>query len=734
MADDFLRWDIPSGPDVDMTGFDDSPSLDAVASLRSSALGKLGGTGGGGGKLVKLVAVNRDTTCLGYIGTTKTKICLGSKECDTKSHDKERFSFPEGILDLVFIETGGTTRAAWATPSVELGWFGTTWDRYREETRTITQWQTLMEAMLASQSFTEQDVAKMGEATRTAKGMFTPFKKKRRTDDSVTGDDESAASYQDVEPPGYSPLNATEAYSAQWNKVVQNMDWLRKMALAAKKGNEELEETLADVIMRLEARIGELRAILGPRPASVGTTTVFGLVESHEESIKSVEALCNQTAGEMFKIASQYAGLDLNVLKETTKKEIYTDVGKALDPLRALFGKFSTALNQPGDRIEGEMNKLKQDLLSLQQKVQNIPTPAVPVSPSAGLAWNYATTPTAPVPGSATLSATGVQAVNPDLKALEKKVLILEQQLDAHSVKIGSKTFSSRQDAESWLKMHCPATGSYTFFMDFHSLLALAYGPGGSMGEILKLQESSTKLSYSTIDEAMVMASFHLEIPSFFGKATASATMHSAKILPGLETYKAWDSGDGEHGLRYDLKYKVRSYADTWRQAAEFKLSPDALAVAQVFLHTAISFVDQVSYWITEFFTDCKNKGANDRETWKHISHTVREICNILHEAQKAGRGQSSSPAERASGAFWGQIQAFREMEQLSQRSLVSDHRLSHILNLHLRDNAVMRSELNEVHETIRALRRDLVEVKKANGKRPAGAAGRSGAARGDDE
>jgi hypothetical protein len=266
MADDFLRWDIPSGPDVDMTGFDDSPSLDAVASLRSSALGKLVGTGGGSGKLVKLVAVNWDTTCLGYIGTTKSKICLGSKECDTKSHDKERFPFPEGIQELVFIDTGGTTRAAWATPSVELGWFGTTWDRYREETRTVTQWQTLMEAMLASQSFTEQDVARMGEATRTAKGMFTPFKKKRRTDESVSGDDESTASYQDVEPPGYSPLKATVAYSAQWNQIVQNMDWLRKMALAA-KGNEESEETLADVLMRLEARIGELRAILGPRPA-----------------------------------------------------------------------------------------------------------------------------------------------------------------------------------------------------------------------------------------------------------------------------------------------------------------------------------------------------------------------------------------------------------------------------------------------------------------------------------
>jgi hypothetical protein len=203
------------------------------------------------------------------------------------------------------------------------------------------------------------------------------------------------------------------------------------------------------------------------------------------------------------------------------------------------------------------------------------------------------------------------------------------------------------------------------------------------------------------MEAGMVMVLFHLEIPTFFGKTTSTSTMHSAKVLPGLDTYKAWDSGDGEHGPRYDLKYKVRSYADTWRQASELNLPQDALAIVQVFLHTAISFVDQVSYWITEFFMDCRNKGANDKETWKHISHTVREICNILHEARKAGRGQYANASERASGAFWGQIQAFREMEHLSQRSLVSDHRLSHILKFHLIDNAVMRSELNEVNESI---------------------------------
>jgi hypothetical protein len=183
------------------------------------------------------------------------------------------------------------------------------------------------------------------------------------------------------------------------------------------------------------------------------------------------------------------------------------------------------------------------------------------------------------------------------------------------------------------------------------------------------------------------------------------------------------------------MKNKVRNYAEAWRTAAEFQLSPDALAIAQTMLHNLLAFVDKVSYWISEFFTDCRNKGANNGETWKHISHTIREICNILHDARKAGRGPYTNASERASCSFWGQLQAQREMEILSQRSLVSDPRLSHILNLHLRDNAVMRSELVNLNDSIRGLQRDIAELKKANSRRPVanGGVSRGAASRATD-
>jgi hypothetical protein len=134
---DLLNWQFPAVADVDMILAEASPATAGVASLcpPSLSFGKLLGSGGGSGKLVALVAVNRDDTCLGFIGNGKTKICLGSKDCGTKSHERDRFSFPESVQDLVFIDMGGVNPAAWAAPYVELSWFGGTWERYRFETR-----------------------------------------------------------------------------------------------------------------------------------------------------------------------------------------------------------------------------------------------------------------------------------------------------------------------------------------------------------------------------------------------------------------------------------------------------------------------------------------------------------------------------------------------------------------------------------------------------------------------
>lgn len=136
-------------------------------------------------------------------------------------------------------------------------------------------------------------------------------------------------------------------------------------------------------------------------------------------------------------------------------------------------------------------------------------------------------------------------------------------------------------------------------------------------------------------------------------------------------------------------------------------------------LTASASFIEKIAGWVSTFFHDATTKGADPTETWMHITHTVREVCSILHDARKAGRGPHLNSAERAACSFWGVLQAHREMQILTSRSLVADPRISHILNLHLRDNAVMRSELHRVHEQIKTLQAQLANISKAH-KKPA--------------
>ena len=75
--------------------------------------------------------------------------------------------------------------------------------------------------------------------------------------------DRNETSYQDVYKVEYNPVKESIDFLAQSKTVAQNLEWLRKMALAARKGTNELEVAFTDVTMQLQARMGELKAMMG---------------------------------------------------------------------------------------------------------------------------------------------------------------------------------------------------------------------------------------------------------------------------------------------------------------------------------------------------------------------------------------------------------------------------------------------------------------------------------------
>jgi hypothetical protein len=148
-----LSWDLASLSVV----AEDSPSSPLASSRTGSKLEPLRGVG----KLVSLVLVRKSDAassfvCTGYIGSGKAKLCL-APDCGIRSHQGEKFDFPEGVDELLFIETGNIG-AAWASPFLEPSAFGRSWERYRDERRSVTSWQTLFNAISSDPGMTGEDV------------------------------------------------------------------------------------------------------------------------------------------------------------------------------------------------------------------------------------------------------------------------------------------------------------------------------------------------------------------------------------------------------------------------------------------------------------------------------------------------------------------------------------------------------------------------------------------------
>ena len=68
----------------------------------------------------------------------------------------------------------------------------------------------------------------------------------------------------------------------------------------------------------------------------------------------------------------------------------------------------------------------------------------------------------------------------------------------------------------------------------------------------------------------------------------------------------------------------------------------------------------------------------------------MRAIFRELHIARVAGRGPF--PNGKAGPIVWACLQAQIRMNEFLENGFAADPKLSHILNIHLQDNAVMKS------------------------------------------
>ena len=102
--------------------------------------------------------------------------------------------------------------------------------------------------------------------------------------------------------------------------------------------------------------------------------------------------------------------------------------------------------------------------------------------------------------------------------------------------------------------------------------------------------------------------------------------------------------------------------------------------------------VNQLVGWIRQSYSKLIGRGRNDSKSWTLISQSVRSIFNALHKARLSGKGCSDGSSSSKAGIVGGNMQAHQRMIEFCVHDFARDTVLSHRLNLHLQDNAVMHS------------------------------------------
>jgi hypothetical protein len=145
----------------------------------------------------------------------------------------------------------------------------------------------------------------------------------------------------------------------------------------------------------------------------------------------------------------------------------------------------------------------------------------------------------------------------------------------------------------------------------------------------------------------------------------------------------------------------------------QFSLGPLANLIASTMLTEAQEFVTTLVTWINTFLTGRGNKGDDEQETIQHMSHAIRTICEMLHAARAPGRGPFR-PGEKGVKIVWGTLQALVVMQELRMANFSAHPALSHILNLHLQDNAVTKSEMALMEKKMKGVMDELKTLKSA--------------------
>ena len=718
--------------------------------------GKLDGAGGGGGGgglavgipsaravRVPIIVLNRwdfdERRCGGRKGTNG-KLCI-AVECGVAAHSRNKgvaevFVVGGRPVDEVVciacgpVPDGEQPDAVYMSPVLALSSLGEEPSAYLESRRPLEQWQYLFESLMANPKASKQEIDELADRIeRNPTAGFTPFKKRRVEVESPVDELDFAEFMTPMEPSlPEDPRQMLATIAERWPLVVQNMGLLKEALQNVLKNHQRLREHAEEELNDINDSVGQLRMDIGSRGPEVGTRSVFAILED-----KVSEAAGADVPGSLGLSDEAKAELKIKVQGEMkpTVENLYADLTRELAPIAQFVGQWSSnTTGPPGDILAREVNSIRAVVERLESQVASADgSRSASRGPSLSLGLGGAGANQSgglvlsPNPVSS-LPAAPSESLLADIHFLKESLSEIRDEIGAGTVTIDDKTFSSRANLAAFLTEQSVPEGGFAVFIDAMGLLAVSHRQGMNDDmDCLTYQDKMRKSGFDTVEESKVANSFMQAIPAHFGAAPATGALaRDSRVLPGVLSFKDWESGNGHIGLMFDITSDIASGKKALQEICQAKLRGEASSVARQMIADSHTFLKSLLTWITKTYNNTQQRTmASPKEAWALTAHCTRTIFNLLNKARACGRVHTKE--NRLEQTVWGMMKAYEVQEALLQLDFDAYPEVSHALNIHLQDNSVTRSahsklnaKVEESEKNIKALLASVESLKKKKG------------------
>jgi len=198
------------------------------------------------------------------------------------------------------------------------------------------------------------------------------------------------------------------------------------------------------------------------------------------------------------------------------------------------------------------------------------------------------------------------------------------------SVKIGRYCFENIEELNGWCEKCLPPEFPFGAFVDIYSFLQRikSFRDRADI-DSLKSMDYRDRLDL-TSDEAITLDAFSHPLPKGF-RGTASEEGQMAVWLPGIKTPEKWADANETMGIKVMIKENIEVVRTRVLACVAHRLSkhPEAATLARELLANTITFLTELSEFISSTFRTLRSAGFSRVNAWNLVSKLVHRMLAV---------------------------------------------------------------------------------------------------------